>query len=159
MATPYVTGSAALLWRQCRDCSNNELTYCLQRSSFKDLQWNETQEESGSGYGLLQTDKALACLSEVLACCRHDYRPSSKKRTSVSYQEWWDKRFGPASRGSPSDESSSGSSTVISQVSSPYQHESYPYQDVGLQVSRSFASTAAFSVPLIFSLQLLSILL
>ena len=62
MATPHVSGAAALLWSHQQECSNIEIRNALNASA-KDL--GIVGRDNEYGYGLVQIDAAYNYISEV----------------------------------------------------------------------------------------------
>jgi Subtilase family len=66
MATPYVAGVAAKLWRSCPDCTNRDIEGCLLQSA---VDLGPTGKDVKYGYGLVQADATFLCLRDTVKCC------------------------------------------------------------------------------------------
>jgi Subtilase family len=66
MATPYVAGVAARLWRSCPGCTNQDIEGCLLQAS---VDLGPTGKDVKYGYGLVQADATFLCLRDTVKCC------------------------------------------------------------------------------------------
>jgi hypothetical protein len=80
MATPYVAGVAAKLWRDCPDCTNRDIEGCLLKTS---VDLGPTGKDEKYGHGLVQADATFLCLRDTVQCCGVSETPVSSTADEV----------------------------------------------------------------------------